>query len=408
MRSSIESPRREADSPPTPTPPRRWKSGSIFKLLAGALAGAFLMLAGVIFYLQFNPLSNGGTVVSAPAIQSSGQGAIDAAAIYKADAPGIVLVKSEVSRQAAGSFGPERQQGTALGSGFMIDGQGRILTNDHVVSGASKTTVTLLDKKTYEAKLVGTDPSNDLAVLKIDAPADELKPLPLGDSSQLEVGQPVIAIGNPLGLSSTETQGIISALERDIQAPNGFTIPGAIQTDTPLTNGNSGGPLIDTNGSVIGINSQGAANQDGTTQAGGIGFAIPINIAKDAVGQLDQSGEITRPYLGISGYGITPDMENLFPTDKGVAVAKVASGGPAERAGIMGGDQAVDVGGDRIVTGGDVIVAVDGSPVSDMSELQKPISGASVGQKVTLTILRGSQTKDVQVTLDNRPQSPAG
>ncbi len=406
MRSLIKARQRKAGSPPSP--PSRGKDNSTFKLVASALLGAFLVLAGGIFYLQYKPLSGGGTVVPAPVIQSNGQGAIDAAAVYKADAPGIVLIKSEVSRDATGSFGSRRQQGTALGSGFMIDGQGRILTNDHVVSGASKTTVTLLDKKSYEAKLVGSDPSSDLAVLKIDAPADELKPLPLGDSSQLEVGQPVLAIGNPLGLSSTETEGIVSALERDIQAPNGFTIPGAIQTDAPLTNGNSGGPLIDANGHVVGINSQGAANQNGTAQAAGIGFAVPISTAKDVVGQLDQSGEITRPYLGISGYGITPDTENLFPTGKGVAVAEVSSGGPAEKAGIRGGDQTVDVGGSRIVTGGDVIVAVDGNPVSDMSELQKSISGDGVGQQVSLTILRGSQTMDLQVTLDNRPQSSSG
>jgi S1-C subfamily serine protease len=237
-------------------------------------------------------------------IRSSGSAAINPAAIYKSDAPGIVLVQSQIRGTDAGLFGPQPHRGTAQGSGFMIDGQGSILTNYHVVAGASKTTVTLKDGKVYDAQLAGSDPSTDVAVLRIDAPTSELKPLPLGDSSKLQVGQPVVAIGNPLGYSETETQGIVSALHRDIQAPNGFAIPGAIQTDAPLTNGSSGGPLIDSNGRTVGITSQVAASQDGTSQADGIGFAVPINTAKDVVQQLAQNGRVVQPYLGISGYGL--------------------------------------------------------------------------------------------------------
>ena len=214
----------------------------------------------------------------------------------------------------------------------------------------------------------------------------------------------MVAIGNPLGYSGTETQGIISALHRDIQAPNGFAIPGAIQTDAPLTNGSSGGPLIDSSGRVFGINSQVAASQDGTTQADGIGFAIPINTAKEVVQHLDQNGRVVHPYLGISGYGITPDIASYFPTDRGVAVVKVPPGSPAEMADIRGGNRVANTDAGRIVTGGDIIVAVDGKPVSDMNQLQALISKDKVAQQVTLKILRGSQTMNVQVTLGNRPQ----
>ena len=391
-------------------PPRGLRRGvSRLALLAAILFGVILTLAGVILYQhRFGSPSAGATVVPAPVIENSGGAAINPAAIYKADSPGVVLVESRVSDTAVGPFGPEKQRGISEGSGFMIDGQGSILTNYHVVAGASKTSVTLKDGKVYDARIVGSDPSTDVAVLRIDAPSSELKPLPLGDSSRLAVGQPVVAIGNPLGYSGTETQGIVSALHRDIQAPNGFDIPGAIQTDAPMTNGSSGGPLIDSSGRVVGIDAQVAADQNGTSQADGIGFAVPINTAKDVVQQLAQNGKVVHPYLGISGFGITSEMANLFPTDRGVAVAKVAHGSPAQKAGIKSGDQVQDVGGTRIITGGDVIVAIDGKPVTDMTQLQTMISNDRVGQQVSVKILRGSQTMTVQVTLGNRPQNLQG
>ncbi len=289
-----------------------------------------------------------------------------------------------------------------------MDGQGRILTNNHVVDGASKIQVTLQDKKSYDATLVGSDPSSDLAVLKIDAPSSELRPLPLGDSSKVGVGAPVVAIGNPLGLSGSETQGIVSALDRDIQAPNGFTITGAMQTDAAITNGSSGGPLIDANGRVIGINSQVATNQTGTAQAEGVGFAVPINTAKDVLSQIEKTGSVSHSYLGISGIGITPEMAGLFPTDKGVAVSQVAPGGPADDAGIRGGHRGSDVGGQQVAVGGDVIVAVNGKPVEDMGDLQSAISKESAGQAVNLKVRRGTGTVEVRVTLANRPDSLSG
>ena len=418
MKNPTPAPHKRADDVRSPlsssSPPRKGGSAPLLlALFAAALAGAILAVAGGILYLEhFGPSlpSGGAAVVPAPVIKSTGSGnaTINPAAIYKADAPGVVLVQSRVTTTAAGLFGLERQRGIAEGSGFMIDAKGSILTNYHVVSGASKITVTLKDGKLYDAQLVGSDPSTDVALLRIDAPPKELKPLSLGDSSKLEVGEPVVAIGNPLGYSGTETQGIVSALHRDIPAPNGFAIPGAIQTDAPITNGSSGGPLLDSSGRVVGITSQVAASQNGTAQAEGIGFAVPIDTAKEVVHQLAQNGKVLHPYLGISGYGITPQIASHFPTDKGVVVAEVAKGSPAKKAGIRGGDRVANTGAvGRIVVGGDVIVAVDGKPVSDMSELQRQISKDRVGQRVTLRIFRGSQTMNVPVTLGNRPRNIA-
>lgn len=400
MAPIMEPPEKLRHDPVEPTRKHR-NTGGVRRFLAGTLAG--LLLAAGVFYL--GQRSVGGTVVAAPTIQTNGKtNSVDAAAIYRADAQGTVLIESQLSG-GQGLFGFGQDRGTALGSGFVVDGQGRILTNYHVVDGASKITVTLQDEKSYDATLAGSDPSSDLAVLKIDAPSSELRPLPLGDSSKVAVGEPVVAIGNPLGLSGSETQGIVSALGRDIQAPNGFTITGAIQTDAAITNGNSGGPLIDANGRVIGINSQVAANQTGTAQAEGVGFAVPINTAKTVLSQIEKTGSVAHPYLGISGIGITPEIAGLFPTEQGVAVSQVTPGGPADDAGIRGGDRVADVDGQQVVTGGDVIVAVDGKPVSDMSELLAAISKYRVGQTVTLKVVRNSGNAAVSVTLADRPAS---
>lgn len=406
MTQAVE-PRR--DDQTTPKEPDKRRGVRLpYRLISAFLAGMLLVSVTGGAYIWTNPPS-GGTVKAAPMIQASSKGSsIDTAKIYKADAPGVVQVESRISGGSQRLFGPAPGQGTALGSGFVVDSQGRIFTNYHVVDGASKITATLYNKKSYPAQLAGSDPSSDLAVLKINAPAKALTPLPLGDSSKLGVGQPVVAIGNPLGYSDTETQGIVSAIGRDIQAPNGFTITGAIQTDAPLTNGNSGGPLIDANGQVIGINSQVAPNSTGTGQADGIGFAVPINTAKDALTRLDGSGKISHPYLGISGIGITSELSKLFPVDHGVAVAAVAPGGPADQAGLRGDDKTVNLGGAQVAVGGDVILTVDGMPVSDMGQLQQAISKDKVGQTVTLKVQHGSQTSEIQVSLGNRPANPQG
>ncbi|MGB3681317.1 MAG: trypsin-like peptidase domain-containing protein [Rubrobacteraceae bacterium] len=410
MTQAVE-PRKDDQTAPE-EPDKRKGARLPYRLISAFLAGMLLVSVTGGAYIWTNPPA-GGAVTAAPIVQASAKGSsIDAAKIYKADAPGVVQVETRVSGGSQGLFGTApgqgAPQGPALGSGFVVDGQGRILTNYHVVDGASKITVTLYNEKSYGARLVGSDPSSDLAVLKINAPADALTPLPLGDSSKLDVGQPVVAIGNPLGYSDTETQGIVSAIGRDIQAPNGFTITGAIQTDAPLTNGNSGGPLIDASGQVVGINSQVARSQNGTSQADGIGFAVPINTAKDALGQLDRTGNISHPYLGISGIGITPELSKLFPVDRGVAVAAVVPGGPADKAGLRGGDRTVSLGGAQVPVGGDVILGVDGKSVSDMGQLQQAISKDKVGQTVVLKVRQGSQTTQVRVTLDNQPANPEG
>jgi S1-C subfamily serine protease len=322
--------------------------------------------------------------------------------IYNQASPGVAYVRAEVVQQGDSIFGQQTQRGEATGSGFVIDKNGDILTNAHVVAGATKVTVDL-GSKTYDAKIVGRDTSSDVALLKIKADGDTLRPLALGDSSKVHVGDPVVAIGNPFGLDRTVTTGIVSALQRQIKAPNGFTIEHVIQTDAAINPGNSGGPLIDSRGRVIGINSQIAtAGGNGSV---GIGFAVPIDTAKKIADQLKQSGKVQHAFLGITGVAITKSMsESLnLPTDKGVLVQQVS--GPAKQAGIKGGDTQVTVGSSDIVLGGDVIVGIDGKGVKSMDDVIGAIDAKKPGDKVNLKLLRGSKQRAATVTLGNRPQN---
>ena len=264
--------------------------------------------------------------------------------------------------------------GTATGSGFVIDHAGHILTNAHVVDGAQKIEVTLGNTDSSQpvsARVVGKDPSTDVALLKVDAPSDQLHPLALGDSSQLQVGDPVVAIGNPFGLDRTVTTGIVSALQREIKAPNGFTINNVIQTDAAINPGNSGGPLLDADGRVIGINSQIESAGGGGNV--GIGFAVPINTAHEVVQQLLANGKVEHAFLGISGTDVTPQLADVLnlPVKQGALVQSVVSGGPADKAGVKGGDATVSIGGQRVRAGGDVITAIDGKAVTGMDDVDR-------------------------------------
>src|SRR6476469_10776507 len=267
--------------------------------------------------------------------------------IYQRDGQGVAFIQAQLPAQPASPFDPFGQQGggTATGSGFVIDSEGHLLTNNHVVAGADNITVQLGDsEKTYDATVVGRDPATDLALLKIDAPSDQLHPLALGDSSKVAVGNPVVAIGNPFGLDRTVTSGIVSALQRQIQAPNGFSISNVIQTDAAINPGNSGGPLIDSQGNVIGINSQIETGGSGNGNVG-IGFAIPINTARDVVSQLEQNGKVEHAFMGITGTTITPSLAQAvnLPVQSGVLVEDVVKGGPADDAGLKGGDTAATI-----------------------------------------------------------------
>jgi S1-C subfamily serine protease len=324
--------------------------------------------------------------------------------IYKQEGRGVVFIQSQgVTSESQSPFGAP-QQGTATGSGFVVDKDGTIVTNAHVVEGADSVQVRFDENGEFvNADVKGVDTSTDVAVLKIDpADVDNLTPVPLGDSSKLEVGDPVIAIGNPFGYSRTVTTGIVSGLQREIQAPNGFTIPDVIQTDASINPGNSGGPLLDANGRVIGINSQIATG--GGQGSVGIGFAVPVNTAKELLPDLKAGETIQRAFLGVQMQDVTKQLaEDLnLASDTGALVVGVTKDSPADKAGLRGGRTDTDQG---VPAGGDLIVAVDGKPVSDSSEVAAAISHKRPGEKAQITYYRGDAKKTVSVDLAKRPNS---
>jgi S1-C subfamily serine protease len=330
--------------------------------------------------------------------------------IYKADGNGVAFIESQLEPQesAFNPFGePETESGgTATGSGFVIDNEGHILTNNHVIEGASKVEVKLGEsEREYEAEVVGADPGTDIALLKVEAPAKELHPLTLGHSSEVEVGDPVVAIGNPFGLDRTVTSGIVSALQRQIQAPNGFSINHVIQTDAAINPGNSGGPLIDAGGEVIGINSQIATGGGGDGNVG-IGFAIPIDTIRSEISQLETKGEVEHAFLGISGGTITPELAKALnlPAKEGVIVQQVVKGGPADKAGLEAGTTSATINGQEVRLGGDIITEVNGKQVTSMEDLIEVIQESKPGDKLELKVLHDGKEKTVGVTLGTQPK----
>jgi S1-C subfamily serine protease len=339
---------------------------------------------------------------------NSGDGGLTARDIYKRDAPGVVYIKAQVVQRTQSPFDfglPQEQQGTATGSGFVIDKDGTILTNAHVINGASKVTVQFADKQQVDAKVLGKDESTDLALLKVDPANLKLVPLALGTSRTVQVGDPAVAIGNPFGLERTLTTGVISAVHRPIQAPNGFQIDDAIQTDAPINPGNSGGPLIDATGRVIGINSQIETGGSGNGNVG-IGFAVPIDTAKRYIPQLKKEGRVDRGYLGVSTTTIDKTLQGLnLPREHGVLVQSVTPGSPADQAGIRAGDISATLDGQDIQLGGDIITKVDGKAINSNEDLTEAIAGRKQGDKVKVQIVRGDKEKTVEVTLGDRPAS---
>ncbi|MFN2612493.1 MAG: S1C family serine protease, partial [Solirubrobacterales bacterium] len=291
--------------------------------------------------------------------------------IYERDAQGVAFVQAEKTQNVQSPFDlfPQQQHSTATGSGFVIDTGGHVLTNNHVVDGADKVTVKVGDGATVDAKVIGSDPSSDVALLQLSGDHSNFHPLQLADSSSIEVGDPVVAIGNPFGLDRTVTSGIVSALQREISAPNGFSISDVIQTDAPINPGNSGGPLIDSSGRVVGINSQ--IETGGGQGSVGIGFAVPSNTARDVVDQLLSTGTVKRAFLGVSGTDVTPDLAQAvnLPVDHGALVQQAYPGGPAARAGLRGGETQATVGGQPVALGGDIIVKVNGKDVQGMDDV---------------------------------------
>jgi S1-C subfamily serine protease len=317
--------------------------------------------------------------------------------VYKRNIPSIVNV---TSRAVTFDFfyGLVPQEGQ--GSGFIIDKDGHILTNYHVIADARQVEVTLHNRKKYRATVVGTDPAHDLAVIQIKAP--DLVPAVLGDSRNLQVGQKVYAIGNPFGLAGTMTRGIVSSI-RPVREPNGATIDEAIQTDASINPGNSGGPLINWHGEVIGINTMILSS---VSQSAGIGFAIPINTAKAVLNDLMTLGRVRRPALGVRTIAITPELadEMGLPADHGLLIIQVTPGSAADQAGLRGGTERAYLGNTPISLGGDLIVAIDDQKIEDEQDLAQIMNNHRAGDSVKVTIYRGKRKMDVTVSLGEARQ----
>jgi S1-C subfamily serine protease len=386
--------------------------------LSALLGGLVVAVAGLIAIAAGLVDSGGGstTTVASPLTApidakegSSNPNVVNQ--IYKADGQGVAFIESQLEPKESEFFNPfgepeQESGGTATGSGFVIDGEGHILTNNHVIEGAEKVEVKLGDsEKNYEAEVVGTDPGTDIALLKVEAPAKELHPLTLGHSAEAEVGDPVVAIGNPFGLDRTVTSGIVSALQRQIQAPNGFSINHVIQTDAAINPGNSGGPLIDAEGNVIGINSQIATGGGGNGNVG-IGFAIPIDTVRAEIKQLETKGEVAHAFLGISGGTITPELAKALnlPVKEGVIVQTVVKGSPADKAGLEAGNTAATINGQEVRLGGDIITEANGKKIKTMEQLVEAIQESKPGDELELKILRDGQEKTATATLGTQPK----
>ena len=338
--------------------------------------------------------------------------------IYERAASGVVRINASDNSTSVdpgllpgGGQLPGVPQQSALGSGFVIDKTGHIVTNYHVVRDAEQVTVSFSNRDTVRADVIGTDPSTDLAVLRVETAASALTPLPMGNSDAVRVGDPVVAIGNPFGLDRTVTAGIVSALQRLIQAPNSFTIDHVIQTDAPINPGNSGGPLLNARGQVIGVNTQ-IETGTGSSATGnvGIGFAVPANTVKDVVAQILRTGRVEHAYLGIRGQAVTENVAERYnlPVREGVLVEDVTDGSGADKAGLQGGETEVIVAGESYVLGGDIIVAFDGEKISSIEELRDAISAKKPGDKIALVIYRDANKTSVTVTLGRQPASPQG
>jgi S1-C subfamily serine protease len=380
-------------------------------VFAAAVVGAFA--GGLIGVLLDGGANEGATAAAAAAIPpptsqpATGRG-LGAEQIYRRDAPGVVVITDTQSQVVPPTFftpGGTQKVG-ALGSGFVVDDKGDIVTNDHVVHGASSIRVGFTGGVSYPATIVGADPSSDLAVIRVDAPRAALHPLAFDDAGGIRVGDPVYAIGNPFGLDRTMTAGIVSATRRDIQSPNGLTIPNAIQTDAPINHGNSGGPLLDARGRVVGVNAQ---IQAGTVDANvGIGFAISSDTAASVARQLVAGGHVKHAWLGVEAETIDPDLARVVRglPPQGVVVARVVKGSPAATAGLVAGARHVTVDGVSGLVGGDTIIALDGKSVTSSAQLADDVALHEPGDEVTVTVARSGDERAVHVTLGNAPTTP--
>jgi S1-C subfamily serine protease len=334
--------------------------------------------------------------------------------IYKKNAPGVVQVTSTMKVQLprntfyGNPFGlPGTQVQRSLGSGFVIDKAGYIVTNYHVVGSAQSVQVSFSNSDSMKAQIVGKDPSTDIALLKVAASSRALKPLQLGNSDAVEVGDQVAAIGNPFGYDRSISAGIVSALQRSLTAPNGSPIDRVIQTDAPLNHGNSGGPLLNAQGEVIGVSSAVATGDTGTESAG-IGFAIPTNTVIDVVAQLKAHGRVDHPLLGVLGRPINEGIAKRFqlPADRGLLVEGVVPGSGAEKVGLRGGSTQIVVEGESYQLGGDLIVKVGGVDIASTERLREVVAQHRPGDTLKVEYFRGSERRSVDVRLGRQPPTP--
>lgn len=321
-------------------------------------------------------------------------------AVYEKVADGVVNITS-TAVQRDFFFNVFPTQGS--GSGAILDSKGHILTNHHVVANADKLEVALADGSRWPAKLIGSDPDNDLAVIKIDAPKEKLKVVPMGDSKNLRIGQKVLAIGNPFGLDRTLTTGVISSLGRTIRSEVGTLIEDVIQTDAAINPGNSGGPLLNSEGEIIGINSVIISPSGGNV---GIGFAIPVNTAKRIIPELISKGYVTYPWIGATIQTLAPEVAKYLKLkfDRGAMIVEVVTGGPADKAGLKGGSQRVQVGNMIVLVGGDIVVKADEQEIKTNEELIRYVREKKIGNTVTFKVYRKDKYENVKVTLGERPR----
>jgi S1-C subfamily serine protease len=390
-------------------------------LVAGAVGGLIVAVVAAVL-LASGAVDTGSTTTviqrQAPlsSATSSSPSSRDAEAtsaltvgdIYKKTAPGVAFIQSTIVETTPGPFGlPDQQPGQATGSGFVLNSEGYIATNAHVVAGASDVQVSFGKSDPVPAKVVGKDLSTDLAVIKVDPSKVKLTPVPLGDSNDLRVGDPVVAIGNPFGYEDTVTTGIVSALGRQIQAPNNFSIDHTIQTDAAINPGNSGGPLLDQRGRVVGINSQIATGGSDGRGSVGIGFAIPVNLAKQVFPALIKTGRVPHAYIGITTAPVSPQVvrDLNLPAPAGALVQAVEPGSPADHAGLRAGRTQTS---GALIAGGDLIVGVDGKPVRTPNDISGAIATHKPGDRIEIEFYRGREKRSVSVTLADRPaKAPA-
>jgi S1-C subfamily serine protease len=385
------------------------------ELLVVGLAGGALALGGAAAFGKLGSHTTIRQVVqTTPRTRPTGRAAVSASSglsaerIYQMDGPGVVqITATSVTQSQPDPFNllpstPQTSQ--SLGSGFVIDRAGHIVTNYHVIQGAEKVQVSFSGQDQLPVTVVGKDRSTDIAVLKVDAHARALTPLALGNSDAVRVGDAVYAIGNPFGLTRTLTTGVVSAVQRQIFAPNGVPIESAIQTDAAINHGNSGGPLIDAFGRVVGVTSQIQTGSDTSQGNVGIGFAIPINTVRDIAGQIIAHGSAQHAFLGLSAAAVTPQLKRLFnlPVARGLLVQDVTSGSAAAKAKIQKGSTSVVVGGESYQIGGDIITRVDGQPVTEYDQLFSAVLRKHPGDKMSIELWHHNTKRTVTVTLGAR------